>query len=205
MKYTDNTETEKTVQQEDNLNQQKRITEFFLTTIRKQCEQETVISENENNDNASNEEETQSTQEFITDARERRKQNITDNNKTLKCDQCKMTTRSKTILDKHVNMMHNEDGDKEMRTRYTCNICNFKTTSKSVLDKHNKINHKNQEKKSSKRKSCDICDKKFNKKSTLEAHMKTLHRKNATYAENELHIQGTTSNIKNSANSATQS
>ena len=89
-----------------------------------------------------------------------------------------MTTRSKTTLDKHVSMMHNEDEDKEMRTRYTCNICCFKTTSKSVLDKHIKINHENKQKKSSKRKAFDICNKKFNKESTRKIHMKTIHRIN---------------------------
>ena len=121
----------------ENYSQQKKITEFFVKEIRRECEQ---IEENIAVDNEI--EEPLSTQEMITDARERRTLKMNGKDQSFKCEQCPFTTTSISHMKKHKENIHKEkDIEIEMRPRYNCDKCAFKTTSECVLQKHMSMHH----------------------------------------------------------------
>ena len=169
---------------------QKTITGYFTKKIINQREDE----------NVNDEDPILNTQEFINDARERRK--VRKNSQS--CAQCDYTTTSKTMLERHVSATHEqnrdqcaqcdytatskdvliqhmsdqhsqimEDSIKEMRVRFACDICQYRTTSEAVLQQHKILNH--ERKRNSKRKICEHCNKQFNKDETLKKHMKVYH------------------------------
>ena len=180
---------------DDEKQEQRKITEFFVKSIRKEVEKNDLESiENPN------ESQILSTQEFIEDARERRRQKQRGKSETQKCEVCDFTSNSKSLLIRHKQSDHIRDhfpctkcdfksstkealnmhierhhNDKEgvpkplksqdMRKRYNCEKCSFMTTSEIMLTNHREIVHKEKHGKSSKRKICEYCNKKFNKES----------------------------------------
>ena len=111
-------ETKASSVEEENTNnkndehQQRKITEFLIQKIRKECETSKDSDEaiegieivGNGNDNI--EQETISTQEIIEDARERRTLRLNGKPELVQCDQCNFTSGSKTIVDKHIKTYH---------------------------------------------------------------------------------------------------
>ena len=156
---------DKDEEEEKGEKEQRKITEFFIKSVRKESEE-------------LNEEEIQNTQQFIDDARQRRNLKKNGKNEMTKCEQCEYKTGSKTLLNKHIERSHNdlkEQPSQEMRKRQKCDQCDFKTTSTNSLKSHVKSHH-HKETITSKRKICNKCDKRFNKRSTYNAHMQKEHK-----------------------------
>ena len=103
--------------------EQRKITEFFIKNVRKECEnleKENIVEENEP---------MLSTQENIEDARERRILRLRGRKELFQCDNCQFESGSKTLLTKHVNTTHKEMivETQDMRKRFACDVCGFKT------------------------------------------------------------------------------
>ena len=106
-------------------------TDFFLEDLRKKSDLENTNKENEDAEEGIS----ISTQELIEDARERRTLKLRNTEENLKCEQCNYTTGSKTLLQRHINSIH-EGPQKEMRIRFSCDTCDYKTTSETMLILH---------------------------------------------------------------------
>ena len=165
----------------DKENEQRRITEFFVKSVRKECEK------SENEDTILN------TQEFIEDARARRNLRLRNESENdIACDQCDYKTTSKTLLNRHIENIHAEVKKQEtleIRQRFNCDKCDFKTTSKTALTNHMSTKHENKEKKISKRKVCVICLKRFNKISTYNEHMNKQHKEGHSVQNKKVQIE----------------
>ena len=150
------------------MDNQKKITEFFVKSIREQCEISDKAEEN------ITENESISTQEFIRDARDRRSLRVQGKNVIKKCDDCDFSSSSTTLLLNHKERDHVESS--KMRKQLSCDICGFKTTTNAVLKRHLESLHVIKEPKQNKRKACTMCSKQFNKESTLRDHIQKFHR-----------------------------
>ena len=142
---------------EKNDENQKTITGYFTKQTNNQRDDE----------NVNDEDPILNTQEFINDARERRKAgknsqscaqcDYTTTSKTMlerhiiatheqkheRCNQCEYTATSKALLIQHMSDKHSqiiEDSSKEMRVRFECDICQYRTTSETVLQHHKTLN-----------------------------------------------------------------
>ena len=109
---------------------------------------------------------------------ERRKLKLNGKNQTITCAKCDFKATSKTLLNRHKKLIHEEPSKQEIRKRYCCEICNYKTTSETTLKLHMSTNHIKIKQNVTKRKSCELCDKKFNKENTFNQHMQKIHKIN---------------------------
>ena len=141
-----------------------------------------IDSVHENNTNESDEWQI-STQETIEDSRTRRKLATLGKDATLKCSQCEWSTKSKTLLKRHIVRDH---VDIHRTVKNPTLATSTKTPEKNpeketqIKDnppKNKKIPSKETGKKYvSKRIKCEKCDKKFNKISTFNRHMEEDHK-----------------------------
>merc|ERR1712096_97748 len=112
----------------------------FLKNVRveedlKQKENNKNATEVDSQEDTEDNNEVYSTQEMIFDARARR----TTKTNTFHCENCEFKSSSKTLLNKHIESIHNEEkpvnssNRKEMRKRFICDKCNYKTTNEKTL------------------------------------------------------------------------
>ena len=141
---------------ENEVDKQRKITGYLISEIRRQCENNDDghknPHENEIDNEESNEDFSLSTQEFIEDARERRKQQKS----VLSCEQCDLTSTSKTLLERHKKSNHEQK----------CEQCDFGAATKSMLERHMKSIHE---------RKCEQCDYTATSNTSLEMHMKSHH------------------------------
>ena len=181
--YQKSISEEKVTHNKDYESQQKTITEFFISEIRR---------ETDNTGKSGDETEIiLSTQEFITDARVRRSLRQRGLEETQKCEQCDYKTKSSALLKQHIGENHQLENEIEIRPRLSCDQCSFKSTSETVLKQHRRLNHSKNgftNNKKSKRKKCDYCEKQFNKEETYQKHMKSAHGNQVKNNQNELEL-----------------
>ena len=139
-----------------------------------------IDSVHENNTNEGDELQI-STQETIEDSRTRRKLATLGKDATLKCSICEWSTKSKTLLNRHIVRYHEDIHrtvkNPTMATSTKTPEKEKETQIEDILPKNKKIPTKETGKKYvSKRIKCEKCDKKFNKISTFNRHMEEDHK-----------------------------
>ena len=138
------------------------------------------------------EDNTISTQEFIEDARARKKALNNKENSKFKCDKCDYKSGSKTLMYRHINNIHKEIQNPENKKesapvlpstgkKNTREEATKPTEIPIVLEERqnspeNTPKNHPQKKYIHKRLKCEQCDKKFNKKETFKKHMETIHK-----------------------------
>ena len=123
-----------------------------------------------------------STQETIEDSRTRRKLTTLGKDINLKCTKCEWSSKSKTLLNRHMLRDHEES----QRT-----VINPTLATRTITpEKETQIEDKNSRKKKmtavkkyvSKRIKCEQCDMKFNKIERFNSHMDSDHKENKEIA-----------------------
>ena len=123
----DNSE-ETTLVETEEMNNQKKITEYFIQQIRKESEK---CQETNESEDTHEEVEPISTQQWINDARERR---LNEMRNRINCDKCNFKTTSLTALKLHENVNHKDK--KEHKNRIKCDECDKKFNKESTFKTH---------------------------------------------------------------------